>query len=64
MLNDMAQARPTFGRTGPNNELDIDIRSRRKITSVNETLILSLVATAVTATPTWFWHSRVLLALP
>jgi len=64
MLVDFAQARPSFGRTGPNNELDIDVRSRRKMADLNDTLLLSVVDVNATTAPSWWVEGRVLLALP
>jgi hypothetical protein len=64
MLSDAWEARPTLSHVCSSNELMADLRSKRKITDLNETLILSAVAVVAGAALSVDVFARVLLALP
>ncbi len=57
-------ARPGFSIPGSNNVLDYDIRAKRKIDEIQNTLVLSIATVAAGASLSVAVYSRALLALP
>jgi hypothetical protein len=64
MLVDQAYARPGYSLYGPNNQVMVDLKSRRRLADLDRTLILSINNTAAVAALSVAIFSRVLLALP
>jgi hypothetical protein len=57
-------AHPGYSFTGPNNNLPFDIRSKRKIAQIDQTLVLSVANTGAVANLVLAIYARVLLSLP
>jgi hypothetical protein len=55
---------PTFNNLGAGNEIVQDVRAKRKIHELQDTLLLSVSAVAAGAALTTGIYARVLLALP
>jgi len=63
MISDVREARPTYG-VSSTNEINLDLRSKRKMEDLQETLGLSVVAKTVGASLSVDVFARTLLALP
>jgi len=64
MLADQWEARPNFNRLGSSNELAVDLRSKRKMLDLQDSLLLSAVAVTVTSALSVDIFCRTLIALP
>jgi hypothetical protein len=57
-------AHPGYSNTGPNNQVIRDIKSRRRIRELNDTLLISIYNTGAVANLSAVVYCRVLLGLP
>jgi len=64
MLLREQNAHPGYSMVGPNNQWETDIRSKRKINELGDTLLYVIENRDATATVSITFHSRVLLMLP
>jgi hypothetical protein len=64
MLFDQRDAHPGYSFTGPNNLLVFDIRSKRRLKEMGDTLLFGLENRDATATVGWHIHARTLLMMP
>jgi hypothetical protein len=64
MLFDQRDAHPGYNFTGPNNLFQIDIRAKRRLKELGDTLLVGLENRDATATVSWHIHCRTLLMMP
>jgi hypothetical protein len=64
MLFDQRDAHPGYNFLGPNNLWQYDIRAKRRLKEMGDTLLFGFENRDATATVTWHMHSRALLMMP
>jgi len=64
MMIDQRGAHPGYSTSGPNNNLEYDIRVKRRIHGIQESLVFSAVNTGAVANLSLVTFFRILLAMP
>jgi hypothetical protein len=64
MLFDQRDAHPGYSFTGPNNLVSFDVKSKRRLKELGDTLLFGLENRDATATVSWHIHCRTLLMMP
>jgi hypothetical protein len=64
MLFDQRDAHPGYSFYGPNNLWFYDVKAKRRLKEIGDTLLFGFENRDATATVSWHVHSRVLLMMP
>jgi hypothetical protein len=64
MLFDQRDAHPGYSLYGPNNLWAYDIKAKRRLKEIGDTLLFGFENRDATATVTWHVHIRTLLMMP
>lgn len=64
MLFDQRDAHPGYSFTGPNNLMTFDIKAKRRLKEIGDTLLFGLENRDASATVSWHIHARTLLMMP
>jgi hypothetical protein len=64
IINRREGAHPGYSFVGPNNQFEVDLRAKRKLSQLDETLLLCVNNTGAAAALNTYAYARVLLAQP
>lgn len=64
MLFRIYDATPGYSLTGPNENFEFDIRAKRRLKEIGDTLLFVFDNVDASATVDWFIHARTLLMMP